>query len=139
MEWVELLGKVYRNDGTSLFVALKESELPKALDILLSHEVHWLLAITGHDNGKEIEVMYHFRKRAYLITLKILLPRNSPVLQSITAKYPSAELYERELSEMLGVKLAGHPDPRKLHLSEGSPKQPMRKVHGKKKEFGDQA
>jgi len=40
---------------------------------------------------------------------------------SVTDIFPGAVLYERDLMEMLGVKVENHPDPRRLFLPEDWP------------------
>ena len=56
-----------------------------------------------------------------------LLDRERPVLDSVTAVLPAAAWHEREIHEMFGVEVRGHPDlrPLLLHGVEGPP--PLRK------------
>jgi Ni,Fe-hydrogenase III component G len=76
-----------------------------------------------------LEVLYHFCSKAAVITLRVSLPRENPVVPSIYKLIPACSLFERELMEMFGVVCEGTPDPRRLFLSDDWPqgKYPLRK------------
>ncbi len=67
-----------------------------------------LSTITGQDTGTELELLYHFWSKGGL-TLRVVLPYDDARIDSLTAVIPGADFYERELAEMLGVRLEGHP------------------------------
>lgn len=102
-------------------------EIDRALVELLNNGVERISTISGVDNGKKIEVLYHFVDGDASITLRILVPRDSPKIKTISDRFPGAKLYERELSEMLGVEIDGNTGPKNLFLDEASPKTPLRK------------
>lgn len=92
----------------------------------------YLAAITGLDLGPEenaLEVLYHFCTAAAIITLRIRLPRENGAVASLTELIPSAEPFERELSEMFGVTITGLTIPDHLYLPDDWPAQtfPLRK------------
>ena len=93
----------------ALTIALPANAVVKRFD--LRH----LSTITGQDTGSAIELLYHFWDDGGL-TLRTLLPRDEPHITTLTDLIPGAALYEREVSEMLGVTFDGHPDPRPLLL-----------------------
>ena len=91
-----------------------------------------LTAITGMDLGPEageMEVLYHFCVGRAVITLRVRTPREDPVVPSLSGIIPSAEVFERELAEMFGVRLEGLPDPARLYLPDDWPEgvYPLRK------------
>lgn len=95
---------------------------------------HWgyLSAITGLDHGVEsgqLEVLYHFCNRAAVVTLRVPLPRQNPVVPSVCGLIPAATLFEREVMEMFGVVCEGTPDSRRLFLPDDWPDgtYPLRK------------
>jgi Ni,Fe-hydrogenase III component G len=97
-------------------------------------EAHWgyLSAVTGLDHGPQdghLEVLYHFCQKAAVLTLRVTLPRDGPVVPSICGLIPSATLFERELMEMFGITCEGTPDARRLFLSDDWPEgvYPLRK------------
>lgn len=70
----------------------------------------YLSCITGLDPGAEspnLEVLYHFCTGPAIITLRFLVPKSNSRIPSLTPIIPSAESFERELSEMLGVDITG--------------------------------
>jgi len=93
-------------------------------------------AITGVDVGENIEVIYHFDCRPAVLNLKILIPTSDPRVRTVTEIFPGAVFYERDLMEMLGVKVEGHPNPKRLFLPDDWPEgvYPLRKGWREKKE-----
>ncbi len=92
----------------------------------------YLSAITGLDLGPEaaeLEVLYHFCAGAAVITLRVRLPREAPVVPTLSEIIPSAEVFERELSEMFGITITGLANPQRLYLPEDWPDAvyPLRK------------
>ena len=75
------------------------------------------------------DVVYHIystRKGGGPITLHVPVPRNETV-PSATSVYPGANLQEREVYDLYGIKFAGHPNLRRILLWEGFNGHPMRK------------
>ncbi|GAB4541899.1 MAG: hypothetical protein Kow0063_33230 [Anaerolineae bacterium] len=92
----------------------------------------YLAAITGLDLGPEageIEVLYHFCVRSAVITLRVHLPREGARVPTLSEIIPSAEAFERELSEMFGIKVNGLRTPEHLYLPDDWPETayPLRK------------
>lgn len=56
-------------------------------------------------------------------------PADAPVVETITPDVPAASWAEREVQDMFGVKVNGHPDPRRLVVSDDWPETlyPLRK------------
>jgi ech hydrogenase subunit E len=98
------------------------------------HEIRWghLTSITGLDPGVdtgEIEVLYHFRRQAAVVGLRVRTRRDSASLPSICGIIPSASFLEREMGEMFGVEVVGMPHHGKLFLADDWPEgvYPLRK------------
>jgi NADH:ubiquinone oxidoreductase subunit C len=92
----------------------------------------YLSAITGVDLGieaSEIEVLYHFCASAAVVTLRVRTARDQASVPSIGSIIPSASVFERELSEMLGVVVAGTSNSSRLFLPDDWPQgvYPLRK------------
>jgi Ni,Fe-hydrogenase III component G len=92
----------------------------------------YLSAITGIDLGPaagEMEVLYHFCPGDAIITLRVRVPRENPVLPSLSEIIPSAEVFERELHEMFGIEITGLRITEHLYLPDDWPAgaYPMRK------------
>ncbi|MEM3547109.1 MAG: NADH-quinone oxidoreductase subunit C [Candidatus Bathyarchaeia archaeon] len=88
-----------------------------------------LSAITGLEVEDGIELLYHLSKGRVILTLSIKIPSNIAAVQSITDIIPGAALYEREIHDLLGVKFEGHPELKRLILSDDWPEglHPLRK------------
>ncbi len=85
--------------------------------------------ITGLDSGEMFEALYHVTAGGGELTLRVAVPRTNPHLPTLTAIWPGAILYERELQDMFGFVIDGHPDPRRYVLPEDWPDEvyPLRK------------
>lgn len=92
----------------------------------------YLSAIVGIDLGpeaNEMEVLYHFCPGDAVIALRVRVPRQGAVLPSLSDVIPSAEVFERELSEMFGIEISGLRNPLHLYLPDDWPSNtyPLRK------------
>lgn len=79
----------------------------------------YLAAITGIDPGIDqemLEVLYHFCADYATITLRVNIPKAFPNINTLTEIIPSAEPFERELSEMFGIKVVGLRNTELLYL-----------------------
>ena len=88
-----------------------------------------LQTITGLDEQENIGIIYHLAQKEILLNIKISVPKNNPILKSIIGYFPSAEIYERELVDLLGVKVQGLPEGFRYPLTDDWPKGqfPLRK------------
>jgi len=103
------------------YVLLKPERHRDAISLLLKQvENAELSTITGTDLGNEIELNYHMACGG-TITIKSRVPREKPVIRTITDILPGANLYEREVFDLLGVVFDGHPNLQRLMLPENWP------------------
>lgn len=123
----ESIGKVTKRYNNSTFVETDAEDLKKSVTKLRLAGVKRITAITGTDNGKSIEIIYHFDKDNHIISLKTRISRKDSEIDTITTIFSGAKLFERELSEMLNVHVEGNREPKNVFLSEDSPKAPLRK------------
>jgi NADH-quinone oxidoreductase subunit C len=75
------------------------------------------------------EVIYHLLSIAKKerVRLKVRLEGSSPALDSVTAVWPAANYFEREVFDLFGVRFAGHPYLRRLLMPEDWEGYPLRK------------
>ena len=84
--------------------------------------------VSGYDLGAFVELNYIFsvdygkRMSETIVVFKAKLPKEDLTVETITGFIPGALVSEREIQEMLGVKVKGIPDPRRLFLDESFPK-----------------
>jgi Ni,Fe-hydrogenase III component G len=125
--------EVSRPRPNRLDVKVKDSKELVAIAVgLRVKRLGYLSAIVALDLGveaNEMEVLYHFCPGAAVIVLRVRIPRQSPVLPSMSDVFPSAEVFERELHEMFGIDLKGLRNTERLYLPERWPEgvYPMRK------------
>ncbi len=121
------LGKLSKQGKDFRIYSTPLKSFERALLELSHNGIERISTISGVDTGKQIDVLYHFVKENESISLKIILPRKDAKIKTIKKSFPGAVLYERELSEMLGVQVIGNESPKNILLDKKSPKNPLRK------------
>lgn len=89
-----------------------------------------LSAITGLDEGDAFGVIYHLsRDGGAMLNVKTRLPKDNPSLPTVTPYFPTADIYERELMDLLGIKVIGLGAGHRYPLADDWPKDdfPLRK------------
>ena len=90
----------------------------------------FLCTITGLDETEKISLIYHIaRQDGIMLNIKTSVAKTNPVLKTIIEYFPSAQIYERELEDLLGVKVEGLPAGKRYPLPDDWPKRqyPLRK------------
>lgn len=81
-----------------------------------------LAMIAAYASHKEDEKMdnacYEFVLQGIVYSCTAHMDREHPAVPSITPIFHNADWHEREMMELYGVKVTGHPDPRRLFLDE---------------------
>jgi NADH-quinone oxidoreductase subunit C len=91
----------------------------------------YLSFVSGIDRPEshELEVLYH----AYSLqtrddlALKVRVPRDQAVVPSVTGIWDGANWHEREAYDLLGVTFEGHPDLRRIMMTDDWIGHPLRK------------
>ncbi len=86
--------------------------------------------MTGLDLTDKFQVIYHFsNKNGVMLNIKVSTERQNPSVISITDLFPAAELAERELEDLLGIKVQGLVAGRRYPLPDKWPQgqYPLRK------------
>lgn len=87
------------------------------------------LGIDLYHPGERFEVVYQcysLHHKRYL-RLKVRAAEEDPVVPTLTTVWASANWYEREAWDMLGIRFAGHPDLRRMYMPEEFEHHPLRK------------
>ena len=90
----------------------------------------FLTAITGVDYIEYFEIVYHLlsMRRNHSAVLKArVYGRQEPEVPSLVGVWRGAELQEREVWDLMGVRFDGHPNMKRVLLWEDFPGHPLRK------------
>jgi NADH:ubiquinone oxidoreductase subunit C len=93
----------------------------------------YLSAVTAVDWRDRLEMLYHCYGWDYettpgcVVIRSDLPPEPNPLCPSLTAVWTGAELQEREIYDLFGIKFVGHPDLRRILLEDRFPGHPLRK------------
>lgn len=94
-----------------------------------------------------VEVVYHLSSFTFpgrRFTLKVVLPRwkndtpgELPEVPTLCGVWPAADWHEREAFDLVGVRFVGHPDPRRILMSDDWVGHPLRKDYEFPLEYHD--
>ena len=129
------LTPVIDENATPRAIKIHADDLLKVCDSLYRNpETYFdmLSCITGIDNGPAsgtIDVAYNLYSIPFNlhIMLKVTLPRDNAEIDSLTPIWKTANWHERELYDMLGVRIKHHPDLRRILLPADWEGHPLRK------------
>jgi len=123
--------KVYEKSPRRIYIDLRPKYIPEVVGFLFHDMGGRLQTATGIDTRRNIEIVYHFSfdGSGTIISLRTLVDRNNPEIESITPIIKGAEWIEREIHELLGVGFKNHPNLKRLLLTEDWPeaKYPLRR------------
>ncbi|MCQ5376542.1 MAG: NADH-quinone oxidoreductase subunit C [Candidatus Methanomethylicia archaeon] len=87
-----------------------------------------IAAMTCIDSGENLELLLQIGRRA-IVTVKVILPAQTPSIDSVSDILPPASFHEREIHDLFGVEFRNCPDSSRLMLPEEWPKGtfPLRK------------
>ena len=85
--------------------------------------------VDWYPSDPRFEVVYHLLSisKKERLRLKVRLSEESPVVESVTSVWPSANYFEREVFDLFGVRFTGHPYLRRLLMPENWEGHPLRK------------
>jgi membrane-bound hydrogenase subunit beta len=89
-----------------------------------------LCTITGTDEGADLGLLYHLATpKGMVLTCVVHAPKDGPGPETITSYFPLAELYEREVVDLLGAQIGGLPPGPRYPLPDDWPagQYPLRK------------
>ncbi|HEX9916903.1 MAG TPA: NADH-quinone oxidoreductase subunit C [candidate division Zixibacteria bacterium] len=98
-------------------ILLEICKFAKQSDQLKIDFVNAIFAVDRTDSLEIVYVLFSLEKR-HRLCLKAKLPRKDAEIDSVTQVWEAANWFERETSELFGIKFKGHPDPRPLLLAE---------------------
>lgn len=129
--------------GGHAWVAVNAADFPKVAHFLKNDpQLHltWLRSLTGLDypDKNQLVVAYDLMSHdlGHEFCVKVFLPRDNPVLPTVSHVWRAAEWHEREAYDLFGIIFVGHPDsvtedgvthPRRILLPDDWQGFPLRK------------
>jgi NADH-quinone oxidoreductase subunit C len=65
--------------------------------------------------------------RRDVVRLRVRLPGEDPVIESVVPIWPTANWHEREIFDLFGMRFEGHPDLRRMLMPDDWEGYPLRK------------
>ena len=89
----------------------------------------YLFCVTAIDWKTHFTMVYHLTSTVYrhTVVVKAKLDRGNPVIPTVSDIWRTAEFHEREAYDLLGVEFTGHPDLRRLFMTDDWKGWPLRK------------
>lgn len=86
-------------------------------------------AVDWFPSSPRFQVSYHIVSHAHKerIRLRVMLPAESPTVETVTSIWPGANFYEREVFDLFGVRFEGHPNLRRIMMPDEWNGHPLRK------------
>ena len=125
----------YEHNPRRIYISIKPQEIKETVNFFFRELKLRFIIATGQDMPQGFEILYHFSSDSSgeIFSLRVLIEdKKNPQIDSIAPLFAGAEWIEREIWEMLGVKFIGHPNLKRLLLSEEWPegKYPLRHSEG---------
>lgn len=105
----DLKGAVIIQRPRRLFVDVPIGDFAAVFDYCVRQmNFSMVSTITGMDEGATLAVVYHLNQEGRsILSLRVHISRENPVIKTVTSYFPSADIYEREMEDLLGIKVDG--------------------------------
>lgn len=125
-------GATFEEGGEMLNVNVDSKECRDLMQTLRNMDdlsFDYLFCLTCVDWKTHLTVVYHLEstQHRHVVVIKSKLDRENPEIDTMSDIWRTAELLEREVYELFGVRFINHPDLRKLLLSDEWEGWPLRK------------
>jgi NADH-quinone oxidoreductase subunit C len=121
-----------RFDRGELTIAIAREGIVAAARAVKDAGYNFLEDVTSVDwypSEPRFQVTYHIlsHRMKQRVRLIVRLDSTDAALDSITAVWPSANFYEREIFDLMGIHFGGHPNLRRIMMPEDWQGHPLRK------------
>ncbi len=124
---------VFNQNPQFIEVVIPANDLHQTAQLLKENaetQFDFLFNLTGVDTKNELRVVYHLRSTRFNHTLVVKVgttDRQNPEISSVSDIWPSANPFEREAFDLMGIRFTNHPDLRRLFLEEDFQGFPLQK------------
>ena len=136
----ERLGTLVRDDVPSNILTwrVRPEQLVPALEYLRAdsptrfRRLEFACGIDNRPRGAGFRMVYHLsalEPGKPQVQLAADLGADNPRVPTVAGVYPAANWYEREAWDMLGIRIDGHPDLRRIYMPDCWEGHPLRKDH----------
>lgn len=130
--YTESFIEVYQSSGDTFARIEAEANIEICQYLKEQHRFIYLSDVFGIDrftSDERFEVVYNLfsMRDQERLFLKVRLPEENPVIQSVTPIWKSANWMEREVYDMFGIEFTDHPDFRRIYMPEDFEYYPLRK------------
>jgi Ni,Fe-hydrogenase III component G len=123
--------EVFDKSPKRIYVEIKPEAIVQVANYIFKDLGARFNIASGLDLRKHMEILYHFtiEEINLVISLRVKLDKSSLEIDSLSPHFEAANWIEREMHELLGINFKGHPDLRRLLLSDEWPKDvyPLRR------------
>lgn len=129
----EMIPSAVFEDGGEWTTVLTDAAVWKDLARQLQSErgldFDYLFCVTAVDWKTHFTLVYHLTSTVHRHTLvvKIKLDREQPEVRTVSDIWRTAEFHEREAFDLMGIVFTGHPDLRRLFMTDEWKGWPLRK------------
>jgi NADH-quinone oxidoreductase subunit C len=81
----------------------------------------------GEDPRYEVDYLLYSLAHQCHLRLKVRLPEDDMIVESVANVWQTANWHEREAFDMFGIRFRGHPNLKRILMWEGYPHHPLRK------------
>jgi len=104
---------------------------PVATQLRIIPTLHfdYLFCLTCIDWKTHLTIVMHLTSTTnrHTLVVKTKLDRNDPLIETVSDTWMTAEFHEREIYDLFGVRFVGHPDLRRLFMTDDWKGWPLRK------------
>ena len=89
--------------------------------------LNYITAVDYYDHFEVVYQLTSLRHNHSLLLKTRCYQRDNPTLPSVVSLWQGADLQEREIYDLMGIRFEGHPNMKRIALWEGFPGHPLRK------------
>lgn len=120
---------MFEGDTKQPTVHINNREQLIEIMVVLKEEFSFLADLTAAEYEDQMEVIYHLMslEDGAIIRVKVKLDTRNLMVSSITSLWNSANVQEREVWDMFGIRFFGHPNLKSILLPDDAQIHPLRK------------
>jgi len=115
--------KVVERSAERVYIDIKPETIKKIAEHVFKGLKARFNTASGIDCRDHMEILYHFTfdEMNLVVSFRVVLDKANLAIDSLAPLFEGANWVEREMHELLGINFNGHPDLRRLLLSEDWP------------------